>query len=300
MVITGASSGIGRATALAFAETGVRMVLASRNRGALEEVASACGARSPRVLVHAADVSDAAEVEALGRAAVAEFSRVDVWVNCAAVMQFGSFEAVPGAVFRQVIETNFFGYVHGARFALAQFRRQGDEGTLINVSSVLGVMGEPCGSAYVASKFAIRGWSSCLRQETHDAPGINICTVLPAPFDTPIYQKAANYSGRQPRAIPPVGDPERVAAAIVKLARRPRREIVVGGFGRLLVVGNKLASGVLERVVARIGPRLQFERESSAELTEGNVFAATGPHRTGGGWRDYWWGYLRRRNRRGS
>lgn len=287
-VVTGASSGIGRATALAFAERRAGLVLGARDEEALQEVARACRERGSRVVVHALDVADQALVEGLGQAAVAEFGRIDVWVNCAAVLSFGSFEAMPDAVFRQVIETNFFGYVYGARTALAQFRRQGNEGTLINIASVLGQIGEPHISAYVASKWAIRGWSACLRQEMRDAPGINICTVLPAPFDTPTYQKAANYSGKQVRSIFPTGDPRRVATAVVKLARHPRREIVVGGFGKLLVIADRVAPGVLERLIARIGPRLQFERDGAVPPGDGNLFSTSGPNQISGGWRDYW------------
>lgn len=233
-------------------------------------------------------ITDATEVEALGHAAVAEFGRIDVWINCAAVLVFGSFEATPESAFRQVTDTNFFGYVHGARTALAQFRQQGDNGTLINVASVLGQIGEPHVSAYVASKFAIRGWSACLSQEMRGTPGINICVVLPSPFDTPIYQKAANYSGRAARSIFPVGNAARVAAAILKLATHPRREVVVGGFGKLLVLGDRFAPRLLEGLVARLGPRLQFDSTLVVEPCNGNQTATSGPHQVSGGWRDYW------------
>jgi NAD(P)-dependent dehydrogenase (short-subunit alcohol dehydrogenase family) len=239
------------------------------------------------VLVQTTDVSEAPQVETLGRAAVVEFGRIDVWVNNASVLLFGSFEAVPEEDFRRVMETNLFGYLHGARVALRQFRAQGNRGSLINIASVLARVGEPYVSAYVASKFAIRGWSACLRQELADTPGIHVCTVLPSPFDTPIYQKAGNLTGRQPRSIWPVGDATDVAAAVVRLVDHPRREITVGWFGRLLTLADGLAPGRLERAIARLGPALQFS-DAPAPAGNGNVGEATGPCAVSGGWRDYW------------
>jgi NAD(P)-dependent dehydrogenase (short-subunit alcohol dehydrogenase family) len=251
-------------------------------------VATQCRERGVEVLVHPVDVSDATEVAGLARAAVAQFGAIDVWVNCAAVLMFASFEAGPDEAFRRVMETNFFGYVNGARAALAQFRQQRDRGVLINVSSVLGVLGEPTVSAYVASKFAIRGWSACLRQELIDSPGIHVCTVLPAPFDTPIYQKAANYVGRRARSIFPVADPAQVARAILRLARHPWREVVVGWFGRLLSIGQRVSPSFVERIIARVGPRLQYVGDEPTESTEGNLLSPLGPHERLGGWREYW------------
>jgi short-subunit dehydrogenase len=296
VLLTGASSGIGRATALAFAERRVRLVLAARDAAALEEVAALCRARGSETLVHACDLGETGAAAGLAAAAVAAFGRIDVWVSCAAVMLFGRFEDVSEAEFRRVVDVNLHGYLDGARAALACFRAQGDSGTLINVGSVLGRIGEAEVSAYSTTKYALRGWATCLRQELHDTPGIRACMVLPAPFDTPIYQKAANRSGRTPRAIWPVGRPEQVAAAIVRLAQRPRDEIVVGWFGSLLVLGERLAPRLLERLSTRIAPALQFE-PGRAEPTAGNLWQATGPHTEGGGWRRYWRERLRRQGR---
>jgi NAD(P)-dependent dehydrogenase (short-subunit alcohol dehydrogenase family) len=287
VVITGASSGIGRATAIAFARRQSSLVLAARNEQGLHQAAEECRSLGARVLVKPTDVSKAPQVEALGRASVAEFGRIDVWVNNASVLLFGSFEAIPEEDFRRVMETNLFGYLHGARVALRQFRAQGDRGSLINIASVLARVGEPYVSAYVTSKFAIRGWSASLRQEVLNTPGIHVCTVLPSPFDTPIYQKAGNYFGRQGRSIWPVGDPMDVAAAVVHLVEYPRREIVVGGFGRLLSLADSFAPGLLERAIARYGPPLQFSEEPT-NARSGNISEAHGPFGVSGGWREYW------------
>jgi short-subunit dehydrogenase len=131
-----------------------------------------------------------------------------------------------------VVETNFFGYVHGARAVLPRFREQG-HGVLINNASVYSHIGAPWLTAYVSSKFAVRGFSEALRQEFADLPDVHVCTVSPSPIDTPIFASTANYSGRAVKAPPPTYPPEQVARAILASALRPRRERIVGGAGRL-------------------------------------------------------------------
>lgn len=135
---------------------------------------------------------------------VAAFGGIDIWVNAAAALLLGSFETLSPDAFRRVVETNLFGYVNGSRSAMRQFQTRGDRGILVNVSSMLGVIAEPQLTAYVATKFAIRGFTASLRQEMQDRPGIPICTMLPAAIDTPIYQKAGNLAGRRVRSIIPV------------------------------------------------------------------------------------------------
>jgi len=239
------------------------------------------------VLTQSVDVRDADAVHALRIEAVKAFGGIDVWVNCAAVLLLGRFEDLPPEAFRRVIETNVLGYAHGARSAFAQFHAQGDRGTLINVGSVLGTVGEPYASAYVAAKFAIRGLTACLRQEMRPFPNIHVCAVLPAALDTPIYQRAGNYMGKAARSIVPVYDPSKAAAAIVRLVARPRRQVIVGGLGYLAAAGAKIAPGVLERLVGRLLPRLQFTDES-APASPGSVFESKGGQAARGGWRQYW------------
>src|SRR5215203_4406154 len=150
IVITGASSGVGRVTAHALARQRCCLALAGRSEDALANVADECRALGARVLTQSVDVRDADAVHALRIEAVKAFGGIDVWVNCAAVLLLGRFEDLPPEAFRRVIETNVLGYAHGARAALLQFHAQGDRGTLINVGSVLGMVGEPYVSAYVA------------------------------------------------------------------------------------------------------------------------------------------------------
>jgi NAD(P)-dependent dehydrogenase (short-subunit alcohol dehydrogenase family) len=292
VVITGASSGIGRAAARLFARQGLRLVLTSRNQDALDAVVEECRTAGGSALAVAADVADEPAVERLRQEAVSTFGRIDVWVNCAAVLLFGRFEDVPAGTFRQVLNNNVMGYVHGGQAALRQFRQQDDRGVLINVSSMLSVASEPHLSAYVASKFAIRGLSASIRQELTDFPAIRVCTILPAAIDTPMYQKAANHFGKEARSIVPVYQVERAARAIVKASKHPKREIRVGGFATAIDLGCRVAPGLVERSISRLGPRLQFS-DIPRERSDGNLYESTLPEAADGGWRQYWMRKLR-------
>ena len=283
VVITGASSGIGRAAALEFADRGATVVVAARREGPLNDLARECESRGGHALVVPTDVTDEEAVRALARRAVETFGQIDVWVNNAAVTHFGRFEEARPEAFRRVIETNLFGYVHGARSAIRQFREQG-RGVLINVSSAVGKIGQPYTSAYVASKFAITGLSECLRQELMDAPEIHVATILPASIDTPIFQHAANDTGRAVKAMPPVYPAARVAREIVRMAESPRREVFVGNSGRMINLLHTIAPGFAERTMAQ-----QVESDHltdrPAEPSAGNLFEPM-PRYTGvsGGW----------------
>ena len=231
-----------------------------------------------------ADVTDDAAVATVARRAVETFGRIDVWVNNAAVSMFARFEEAPLPAYRRVIETNLLGYVHGARAALPVFRDQG-AGLLVNVSSMIGKAGMAYVSAYVASKFAIVGLSECLRQELLDAPDINVATVLPASIDTPLFQHAANYTGRAVKPLRPVYDAERVARAIVACAEDPPREVFAGTAGRMMAALHRVAPPLYERLTARQVERDHFQ-ERPATPTDGNLFAPL-PGWTGvsGDWR---------------
>ncbi|WP_199837038.1 MULTISPECIES: SDR family NAD(P)-dependent oxidoreductase [unclassified Streptomyces] len=271
VVVTGASSGIGRGVARALAARGADLVLAARTERTLTAVARDCERRGGRALVVPTDVGDEAAVQVLARRAVERFGRIDAWVNAAAVWSYGLFEDTPGPVFRRIVDTTLFGQVHAARAVLPQFRSQG-RGVLVNIGSLYGRLSSPYVAPYVVSKWGLLGFSEVLRQELRDAPGIAVCTVLPGAVDTPIYRHAANYVGRRIRPLPPVTSPERVVAAVVRAIDRPRREIVVGRTQYVGVWAHRLVPGLYDRL---IGPVVKTFAVRGAPVSphDGTVFA---------------------------
>jgi NAD(P)-dependent dehydrogenase (short-subunit alcohol dehydrogenase family) len=247
VVLTGASSGLGRASAIALARRGARLVLAARRRDALEETARSC-ARSGEHTVVETDVTREADVSELARRALELTGQIDVWVNNAGVTAFGLLEATPLEELQRVVETNLWGAVHGARAVLPIFRRQ-QRGVLINVGSILSKVGQPFVPSYVISKFALRGLSEALRAELADQPRIHVCTLLPYAIDTPHFQVAANLIGRKPHAMPPVQQPEVVAEILAELALQPRRERHVPRSAVLGLALHSLFPRAIERII---------------------------------------------------
>jgi NAD(P)-dependent dehydrogenase (short-subunit alcohol dehydrogenase family) len=293
VVVTGASSGIGRAAALRLARRGAALALCARSPQPLEQVARECEAAGARdVLFEPLDVGDENAVEALAARTVERFGRIDVWVNNAGVIAYGEFLEIPSEVFRRVIETNLMGQVHGARAALRRFKQQG-AGVLINMSSVWGRVSSPQVAPYIVSKNAVRALAECLRGELPSDGDIHITTMAPQAIDTPIFDHAANYSGHRIRAIPPVLDVDEVAAGIEACAESPKDEVNYGRAGRLLEVLYVLAPGLFRRLAHRAFVRGTLG-EAGVAATSGNVLGAQEPHAIEGGWRDHRRGTLRR------
>jgi short-subunit dehydrogenase len=284
IVITGASTGIGRASALKFAQLGATVAVTSRREDVLRRLAESCEKLGGRALAMAADVADQQAIEKLASRITETFGRIDVWINNAAVTLFGRFEDTPPDAYRRVIETNLFGCIHGARAVLPHFRERGS-GILINISSGLGRIGSPFVSAYAASKFAIIGLSESLRMELQDTPDIHVCTVLPGAIDTPLFQHGANFTGRAVKPIEPIYSAEKVADALVDLVCHPRREIVVGSVAKLGLMMHAIAPELSERIYARQVEQKHFQ-DRPAPLSEGNLFKPMVEYGTvSGGWR---------------
>jgi NAD(P)-dependent dehydrogenase (short-subunit alcohol dehydrogenase family) len=261
VVVTGASSGFGKGAARRLAEEGASLVLAARRGALLDDLRLECEALGVRALAVTTDVSMAAEVRALAEEAVAALGRIDVWVNDAGVGAIGYFERIPLEDHEQVIRTNLLGTVYGSYYAYAQFLRQGS-GTLINIASELGGHSVPYYASYVASKHGVVGLSDSLRQEIAAAKtgDIHVCTVLPTAHDTPFFDHAANYTGHELVAPPPLHDPENVVEAIVSLARDPRDRKIVGADGVFKIVMKKLAPKVQDAVDAKFMQHEQMEK----------------------------------------
>lgn len=284
-VVTGASSGIGRATARALAGKGSTIVLTARRADVLADAVAECEAAGGQARAVPADVSDPQAVATVAAEAAEGFGRIDAWVNNAAVNLYGGLLDVPVRDWHRVIEVNLLGYYHGARAVLPWFHEQGS-GVLVNVSSVLGKVPSPYQSAYVATKAAIRALSDSLRQEVAEVDGIDVVTVLAGAVDTPLFEHAGNYSGRRPRPPRPVIAPQRVAEAIATAVRRPRREVVVGASTRAGLAGRRLLPGATERAAARAVEADQFTDEPERP-SPGNLFAPVPAGReAGGGWQE--------------
>ena len=274
VVITGASSGIGLATALAFAARGDRVVLSARSEDSLCRAEADCRvAGAAGTLVVVADVLDEAAVSSVCARAVAEFGQVDVWVHAAAVIAYGRFEDVPSEVFKRVVDTGVHGTVHAARAALAQFRTQ-DRGTLIIVGSLLGEIATPYMGSYVTGKWAVRGLARVLAVETRRDRDIHVCIVSPGAVNTPVYAQSATYAGHTGRPPPPVDPPEKVARAIVRCADNPRARVSVGLANRVARLGF---AGLPWAYDVMVGPMMQLfglSRRTSPPVA-GNVSAPT-------------------------
>jgi len=271
VVITGASSGIGRAAAHRLAARGDRLVLASRGKAALEAAAEECvAAGAASVTVRQVDVRDAAAVQRLVDDTSTEHLRIDAVLHAAGVVAYGRFEEVPAEVFDAVLATNLHGAVHVARAVLPVFRRQG-RGSLQLVGSVLGNLGAPSMTPYVVSKYGVRALGRQLALEARDLPDVHITVVSPGGVDTPIYRQAANYQGRPGRPPAPVIRADRAAQVMVRALDRPRDRVSVGPVNHLMRAGFALLPGVFDVLV---GPlfKLIATRPGSCPPTPGNVF----------------------------
>jgi NAD(P)-dependent dehydrogenase (short-subunit alcohol dehydrogenase family) len=273
VLVTGASSGIGRATALQFAGRGANLVLLARGRSALEEAAAeAREAGAGAAVVCPADVNDADAVRLVVDGAVQRFGRLDVVVHAAQVMAYGRIEEVPRAVFETVVGTAIDGTANVARAVLPVFRRQG-EGHLVVVSSLLASVTAPLMGSYVAAKWGQLGLVRVLQQETRDVPGIHVSAVAPGGVSTPIYSQGASYIGSSGRPPVPVYSAERVARSVVARLDSPRRLVQSGFANPVVIAGFRLLPAVYD---ALVGPllRLTAIAKDRVPANEGNVFAS--------------------------
>ncbi|RYC31680.1 SDR family NAD(P)-dependent oxidoreductase [Lichenibacterium minor] len=257
IVITGASSGIGRVTALAAARRGARLVLTGRDEAALRDVAETIATRGGTARHVAGDVARREDVEAVAALATDAFGGFDTWVNNAGVAMFSRLDETVEEDARRLFDTNFWGTVHGSLTALKTLKATG--GALVNVGSIAGDFGVPVQGMYSASKHAVRAFTDTLRieLETEGAP-VSVTLVKPAAVATPIIANVGNTTGREAKLPQPHYAPEEVAHAILYAAEHPQRDIYVGGTGRLMSLFAQAAPHLADKVSARFGEDAQL------------------------------------------
>jgi len=243
MVVTGASSGIGLATVLGAARQGAKLVLAARSKRTLEEVTAWINAHDGEAIAVETDVGQREQVEAVARAAIERFGRIDTWINNAGVSVYARLDEVSDEDSERVFRTNFWGVVYGSRAALPHLRAQG--GALINVGSEVSEAVVPLQGMYSASKHAVKGFTDALRIEldADDAP-VSVTLVQPTAVDTPFPEHAGNYLSQEPKLPTPMIEPEKVALAILDAATDPTRDVRVGMMAKLNTTVAKLLPAV--------------------------------------------------------
>lgn len=257
IVITGATSGIGLATAQEAAKQGAQLVLAARGADVLDAVVARFKALGQEAVGVVADVSERGQVERIAQAAIARFGRIDTWVNNAGSTIYGRVDEVSETDARRLFDINFWGMVHGSLVALPHLKRQG--GALINLGSEASEVAIPMQGMYSASKHAVKGFTDALRIEVEqlDEAPVSVTLIEPTAVDTPLPQHARNYMDREPKLPSPQVDPHQVAAAILHAAVVPMRTVRVGMMADIDVMMERLMPGVSDRMAVFQVPRQQ-------------------------------------------
>ncbi len=253
VVVTGASGGIGRATARALGARGAWVALVARGRDGLAAAKREIERAGGRAMVCPADVADARAVEELAERVEQQFGPIDVWINCAMVTVFSPFERMTPDEFRRVTEVTYLGYVWGTMAALKRMRER-DRGTIVQVGSALSYRGIPLQSAYCGAKHAIRGFTDSLRSELiHDGCRVRLSMVQLPAHNTPQFDWNRNHMSHRPQPVSPIFQPEVAADSILEAAERAPRELWVGGPSLQIILGNMLAPSLLDRMLAKKG-----------------------------------------------
>lgn len=271
VVITGASAGVGRATAQAFARDGASVALLARENEALQGAAAEVRKLGGHALAIGVDVSDAEQVEAAATRIESELGPIDVWINAAMTTVFAPVHDITASEFRRATEVTYLGAVHGTMAALKRMRER-NRGTIVQVGSALAYRAVPLQAAYCGAKFAIRGFTDALRVELmHEKSAIHVTMVQLSAFNTPQFEWARTHLIKRPQPVPPIYQPEVAARGIHWAAQHRRRELFVGLPAVKAIYGNKLAPWLADRMLAKSAYQSQMGERDIPEDRPDNL-----------------------------
>lgn len=272
VAIVGASSGIGRETALRFAQKGAKVVVAARSQSGLESLVAEIKQAGGDAVYVIADVSEFEQVKAIADKTVATYGRLDTWVHAAATGVLAPFDQITPEEFKRVIDVNLTGQAYGAMAALPYLKQEG-RGALIHISSVEARRSIPLQSPYSASKHGVEGFLESLRVELqHEGWQISVTNVMPSVINTPYYNKVRTKLGVKPTGVPPYYQPSIVADAILYVAEHPTRDFIVGDVGKVLDIMQRVSPALVDNLLLLIGFAGQRTDEPKSEDAPDNVF----------------------------
>jgi NAD(P)-dependent dehydrogenase (short-subunit alcohol dehydrogenase family) len=273
VVVTGASAGIGRATARLFGQRGARVALIARGQAGLDGAARDVTQAGGQALAISADVADYEQVSSAARQVEQHFGPIDVWVNVAFTSVFAPFGEITAEEFRRVTEVSYLGFVHGTMAALAVMRPRG-RGTIVQVGSALGERSIPLQSAYCGAKHAINGFTSSLRCELlHENSGVHVTVVQMPAVNTPQFSWVRSRLPEHPQPVPPIYQPEVAARGVLYAAGHPgRRQYWVGASTAATLLANRVIPALLDRYLARTGYRSQQTAQAAEPGRPDNLF----------------------------
>jgi len=278
VAVVGATSGIGRKTALEFAKRGAKVVVSARSQPGLDSLVEEIRGFGGEATAIVADVTVFDQVKAIADRTVEVYGRLDTWVHTPATSVYATLDNIKPEEFRRVIDISLNGQVYGAMAALPHLKRQ-RQGALIHVSSILGRRSVPLQSAYCAAKHGIEGFLESLRVELkHEGIPISVTSVMPAAVNTPLYNNALTRLGVKPASLPPFYEPSLVADAILYVAEHPTRDFLVGDAARVLDLLQRLSPSLVDFLLLRVAFKLQRTSEPKSEDAPNNLYQPIPAH----------------------
>lgn len=276
--VVGASSGIGRVTAIEFAKRGAKVLVSARGESKLDSLVEEIRRFGGDATAFVADVQSYSEVKAIADKTVEVYGRLDTWVHLPAISLFALFDEVTPEEFERVIDVNLMGQVYGAMAALPYLKREG-QGALIHISSIEGRRSLPYQSAYSAAKHGIEGFTESLRVElAHEKMPISVTSIKPAVVNTPFWNNARTKLGVKPAGIPPYYDPKLVADAILYCAEHPTRDFLVGDAAKALDLAQRISPSLVDSLLLLVGFPLQRSSEPKSEEAPNNFYQPVAEH----------------------